>query len=526
MLKRKGFKVLLCCVLSMVMVTSVVGCGKSAKQSATAKDTLVFAQGADPRGLDPAMVDDGESAKPMANIYETLVKYNENSTAVEPGLATDWQMAPDGLSWTFHLRKGVKFQDGTDFNADAVKFTVDRQLPPQVTADMPYASFTFGPVKEVQVIDPYTVKFVLNAPYAPFLANLAMALAAPIVSPTAVKKYGSDFNNHPVGTGPYKFVKWDKGQQVVLAANTSYWGPQPKIKNVIFKIVPENSVRTSELLTGEADIIDGVDPNDVAKLESNGMKVAKDAGMNINYMGFMCDVAPFDNPKVRQAISYAINTNDLIKYLYKGLAKPAPSMLPDFIPGYDPTLTGYKYDPEKAKSLLKEAGFANGLSVKMITYSNPRPYNPVGGEKLAAAIQAQLSKVGVTATIQSYPWKEYKDALFKADKNGFQMFFYGWTGDNGDPDNFLNLLGSSQIEQSLNSAKFSNPTVDKMIADGATSMDKTKRVQIYKDLQKVVQDQAPWVFISHGDTLSAYNPNVKNFHYHPTGVVHLWFVQK
>lgn len=521
-------KYLLSLLIIASLVTSLVGCGGSGgtSSSANAKDTLVFAQGADPRGLDPALVDDGESAKVIANIYETLVKYKEDSTEVEPCLATSWEMSPDGLSWTFHLRKGVKFHDGTDFDANAVKFSVDRQLPPKMTADMPYASFTFGPVKEVQVVDKYTVKFILKQPYAPFLANLAMALAAPIVSPAAVKKYGDDFTNNPVGTGPYKFVKWVKGQEVDLAANENYWGDKPKIKNVVFKIVKENSVRASDLMTGEVDIIDGVDPNDVAKLEKSGMKVAKDAGMNINYLGFMCDVKPFDNPKVRQAFSYAINTENLCKYLYKGLAKRATSMLPDFIPGYDPTLTGYDYNPEKAKQLLKEAGFPNGMKVKMITYSNPRPYNPVGGEKLAAAVQADLAKIGVTATIQSYPWKEYKDALFNADKEGYQIFFYGWTGDNGDPDNFLNLLSSDQIEQSLNSAKYSNPQVDELIKQGATCMDKEKRIQIYKELQKIVQEEAPWVFISHGDTLAAYNPKVKNFRYHPTGVVHLWYVEK
>ncbi|HHW42047.1 MAG TPA: ABC transporter substrate-binding protein [Syntrophomonadaceae bacterium] len=522
---RKG-KILISFVVVLALLTTAAGCGGNAGTSATsAKDTLVFAQGADPRGLDPALVDDGESAKVIANVFETLVKYKEDSTEIEPCLATSWEKSADGKEWTFKLRRGVKFHDGTDFDAYAVKFTVDRQLPPQVTADMPYASFTFGPVKEVQVVDKYTVKFILKEPYAPFLANLAMSLAAPIVSPAAVKKYGDDFTNNPVGTGPYKFVKWDKGQQVVLEANPNYWGPQPKMKKVVFKIVKENSVRASDLITGAVDIIDGVDPNDVAKLEKSKMLVAKDAGMNINYMGFICDRPPFNNVKLRQAVSYAINKEELVKYLYKDLAQVAPSMLPDFIPGYDPSLKGIPYDPEKAKQLLKEAGYPNGLKVKMITYSNPRPYNPVGGEKLAAAVQAQLAKVGIQAEIQSYPWKEYKDALFKV-ADGAQIFFYGWTGDNGDPDNFLSLLETKEIESSLNSAKYSNPQVDKLLVEGRTTLDMNRRIEIYKELQKIVENEAPWVFISHGKTLAAYRPGVKNFKYHPTGVVHLWNVEK
>jgi len=517
-------------VLSL-LATMVVGCGgaKDGDKNAgggTNKDILIFAQGADPRGLDPAMVDDGESAKVIVNVYDTLVKYKADSTEIEPSLATEWSSSPDGKEWTFKLRSGVKFHDGTPFNAEAVKFSVDRQLPPQRTDAMPYASFVYGAVKEVQVVDENTVKFILTDPYAPFLANLAMAMAAPIVSPAAVKKYGADFNSNPVGTGPYKFIKWDKGQQIALERNDDYFGDKAKTPKVVFKITKENSVRASELMTGAVDIIDGVDPNDVKKLEESKMLVAKDAGMNINYMLFMSDRAPFNNAKLRQAVSYAVNKDELVKYLYKDLAEVAPSMLPTFIPGYDPSLKGIAYDPNKAKAMLAELGYteAKPLSVHMITYSNPRPYNPVGGEKLAAAVQADLAKVGIKATIQSYPWKEYKDALFKAD--GVNIAFYGWTGDNGDPDNFLSLLDSSQIDASLNAAKYTNKQVDALLKQGVVEQDMTKRVEIYKQMQKVVEADAPWVFISHSKTLAAYRPAVKNFNYHPTGVVFLSGVTK
>lgn len=528
---RKSKLTLSLLLVLALLATMVVGCGgaKSSDKSGgtgTNKDILIFAQGADPRGLDPAMVDDGESAKVMCNIYDTLVKYKPDSTEIVPSLATEWTSSPDGKEWTFKLKSGVKFHDGTPFNAEAVKFSVDRQLPPQRTDDMPYASFVFGPVKEVQVVDANTVKFILTDPYAPFLANLAMALAAPIVSPTAVKKYGADYNSNPVGTGPFKFVKWDKGQQIVLDRNDEYFGDKAKMKKVVFKITKENSVRASELMTGAVDIIDGVDPNDVKKLEESKMTVAKDAGMNINYMLFMCDRAPFNNAKLRQAVSYAINKDELVKYLYKDLAETAPSMLPTFIPGYDPSLKGIPYDPAKAKAMLAELGYteAKPLTVNMITYSNPRPYNPVGGEKLAAAVQADLAKVGVKANIQSYPWKEYKDALFKAD--GANIGFYGWTGDNGDPDNFLSLLDSSQIAGSLNSAKYTNKQVDTLLKQGVVEQDMAKRVEIYKQMQKIVEADAPWVFISHGKTLAAYRPAVKDFKYHPTGVVYLSGVSK
>jgi len=484
---------------------------------------LVYAKGADPRGLDPAYVDDGESGKIIVNIYDTLVKYKAGSTEIEPGLATSWKQTPDGLSWTFKLRKGVKFHDGTPFNAQAVKFSIDRQLPPLRTDDMPYASFTFEPVKEVKVIDSDTVQINLSKPYAPFLANLAMSLAAPIVSPTAVKKYGADFMQHPVGTGAFKFQRWDKDQQIVLVKNPNYWGVKAKVEKVVFKTTKENAVRASELLTGAVDIIDGVDPNDVKKLQSSGMKLIKNPGMNINYMGFMCQRKPFNDPKVRRAISMAINRAELVKYLYQGYAKVANGPLPNFIPGYAPELQPVGYNPTEAKKLLAEAGCQN-FNFTLITYSNARPYNPVTGVKLAEAVQAELLKIGVKTNIKVYPWKEYKDVLMKGQEG--EAFFYGWIGDNGDADNFLSLLDTNQISSSLNSAKYSNPKVDELLKQGTLTQDPKARVKIYQAVQKILLEDAPWVFISHGVDLAAYRPNVKGFALHPTGAAWLNLVTK
>jgi peptide/nickel transport system substrate-binding protein len=438
-------------------------------------------------------------------------------------LATSWSRSKDGLIWIFKLRKGVKFHDGTPFNAKAVKFSVERQLPPKATNDMPYASFTFGPVKKVDVVDKYTVKFTLKEPYAPFLANLAMCMAAPIVSPAAVKKYGADFIQHPVGTGAYKFVKWDKDQQIVLERNKNYWGKRPVAEKVVFKTTKENAVRASELMTGAVDIIDGVDPNDVKKLESSGMKVLKLPGMNINYMGFMCHRKPFSDVRLRRAVSMAINRAQLTKYLYHGLAKTAKGPLPSFIPGYASKLAPLAYNPKKAKQLLADAGYKK-FSFNIITYSNPRPYNPINGVKLAEAVQAELLKIGVKTKIKVYPWKEYKDVLMKGEEG--DVYFYGWIGDNGDPDNFLSLLDSRQIDSSLNSSKYKNEKVDNLLKLGTTTLDPEKRVKIYHDIQKILLDDAPWVYISHATNLYAIRKNVKNFHPHPTGVTWLQGVSK
>jgi len=520
-LRRKSvFFVVLILVLAMVSA----GCGSKSDKPAGGK-TFVFAQGSDPRGLDPAYVDDGESANPIINIYDGLVRYKPGSTDIEPALATQWTSSADGLEWTFKLRQNVKFHDGTPFNADAVVYSVSRQLPPKATNDMPYASFTFGPVKKVEKVDDSTVKFTLSEPYAPFLANLAMSLAAPIVSPAAVEKYGKDFIEHPVGTGPFKFVEWKKGQQIVLEANKEYWGGAPKFDKLVYKFIKENAVRASELRTGSVQAMNGVDPNDVKMLEEAGLKVIKNPGMNINYLAFFSNKKPFSDAKLRQAVSHAINRDNLVKFLYQGMAELPNGMLPSFVPGYDKSLAPYEYNPDKAKQILAEAGYPNGLKVTLLTYSTVRPYNPVGGDKLAAAIQADLRKVGIDADIKTYPWKEYKE-IYKPEivKEG-DMMLYGWIGDNGDPDNFLSLLDTKEIKGSLNVAKYSNPQVDQLLVKGRSGKTLEERNAAYSELQKIAQKDAPWVYLSHSKDMAAVNKKVEGFELHPTGVVYFHKVE-
>lgn len=517
-------RVLACLLSGLLAATALVGCGggQAGSTSSSGGKTFIFAQGADPRGLDPAYVDDGESAKVMCNIYEGLVKYGDDNTDIEPCLAESWDISEDGTEYIFHLRKGVKFHDGTDFNADAVVKSVERQLPPNATDDMPYASFTFNGVTKVESVDENTVKFTLSAPNTPFLANLAMTLAAPIVSPTALEKNNGNLNEAPVGTGPFKFVSWEKGEKVTIEKNNDYWGEKAKLDKVVIKITKENSVRASELMTGSIDAMDGLDPNDVSKLEEKGLNIFSEPGMNINYMAFNCEREPFNNPKLREALSHAINREELVQYLYQGYADPAKTQLPSFIPGYKDSVSAYDYDPEKAKSMLAELGMSN-LNVKMITYSNPRPYNSVGGQKLAEAIQNYFSKVGVNATIDVYQWTEYKD---KTQQGEGDIVFYGWNGDNGDADNFMALLDSKEIAGSLNVARYSNPDVDALLAKGKTTPNGDERNAIYGELQDKLAVEAPWVPISYAKQMAASGSNVKNFSVHPTGSVFFQKVDK
>ncbi|AET70806.1 ABC-type dipeptide transport system, periplasmic component [Desulfosporosinus orientis DSM 765] len=510
---RKVKKIMALALSAALVVVSLAGCGSEANTENTApkaSDTLIYAQGSEPRGLDPALVDDGESAKVMSNIYEGLLKYNKDSTKVEPSLAKSWDVSPDGLTYTFHLQEGVKFQDGTDFNAEAVKFNIDRQLPPQVTEDMAYAPFVYGSVKDVEVVDTNTVKINLKAPSTPFLNNLAMIMAAPMISPKALKDNNNNVNQAPVGTGPYKFVKWEKDQNIVLVRNDDYWGTKANIKNVIFKFIKDNSARVVALNNGEADIIDGIDSTVVKQITDAGNKIFQAPGMNINYMAYNTSRKPFNDQKVRVAVSQAINVPELVESLYQGYSEPATSILPSFMEGYDKSISQVAYDPTAAAKTLKDAGIT---SLHMITYTNPRPYNAATGQSLAEAIQGYLSKVGVQVTIDSFDWTTYKQKLKAGD---YDLAFYGWIGDNGDPDNFLYLL--SVDDPTMNIALYKNDEFNSLIAKGLTTPAGDDRNAIYTQLEKIAADDAAWLPISHAQTLCAYQPNVENFYFHMTGI--------
>jgi peptide/nickel transport system substrate-binding protein len=511
-----------------IAVSAMSGCGTSKRASdaesgtaasgaaATLKDTFTYAQGADPRGLDPAMVDDGESAKVICNIYEGLLKYNKDSTKVEPGLAEKWDISSDGTKYTFHLRKGVKFQDGTDFNADAVKTSIDRQLEPKVTDDMPYSSFVFGSikaktgVKEVKVIDDNTVEIDLFSPETPFVKNVAMVMAAPIVSPAALKKYNNNLNEHPVGTGPYTFVSWSKGQNIVLKRNDNYWGTKAKTENVVFKFITENSARVIALTSGEADAIDGIDSTVVSQITGAGDKLFTSEGMTINYMAYNVTSDKFKNVEARKAFSQAVNVPEMVKSLYKDYAVPATSIMPSFMNPNTNQVKQTSFDKNAAKTGLAKAGIK---SVNMITYSNPRPYNSVGGQVLAEAIQGYLKDVGVTCNIKTYDWTTYKDVVKKGD---YDVCFYGWNGDNGDPDNFMNLLDNQ--DPSMNVARYNNADYHALINKGLVTKDGAERDKIYTQCEQKAADENVWLVVSHSKNLAAYSPKVSGYYIHQTGI--------
>ena len=501
---------------SVLGVVGLSGCTGAKRASDTGEegqggnaDTITFAQGADPRGLDPAYVDDGESAKIMCNIYDTLLRYDTQTCDVVPGLADMPDISEDGLTYTFKLHEGVKFHDGTDCNAAAVKASIERQLEPSRTEDMPYASFVFGAedtgtgVASVEAPDDTTLVITLRAASTPFIKNMAMALAAPVVAPSAFEAGTS--NESPVGSGPYKFVSWSKGENVVLEANEDYWDAEcmPQTKNVIFRFIAENSSRVTALNNGEVDIIDGMFEED---------------GMNINYMAFRNDEGQFTDVAARKAFCQAVNVEEMVKSLYGDYAGVATSVMPLWMAPYDEDIQQTAYDPEAAKAAFAELGIT---SCTMLAYTNPRPYNSIGGQALAEAIQGYLADAGVDMEIVSYDWTTYQT---KVETDKFDVCLYGWVGDNGDPDNFMNLLADENV--SMNVGRFRNDEYNALIQQGLATEEGAERDEIYKQCEQMVAEQMPWMVISHAKNLAGYSPKVQGFYYHPTGVVHLEGVTK
>ena len=500
--------------------------GADAPAAGGTADTITYSLTADPRAVDPAYFDDGESAVVSCNMYEGLYQYGKTDAKVSPCLAKDLpEISDDGLVYTIKLNEGIKFHDGTDFNADAVKKSIERQLEPNRNSNMPYASFVFGEeeagngVASVEAVDDYTVKITMRTASAPFVKNLAMALASPIVAPSAIEAAtdGQAITN-PVGTGPYKFVDWTKGASVTLVANEDYWGEAPKTKNLVFKIIAEGNTRLTSLMNGECDIISSVDPSSADQVTSNGFELFSEDGMTINYMAFNTETGKCTDQEVRKAVAQAINVEEMVKSIYGDYATVANSVMPTWMAPYTKDVKQTAYDPEAAKKTLADKGIT---SLQCITYTTARPYNQKGGSDLANMIQGYLSAVGVELSITQYDWTTYKT---KVQTDPYDICFYGWTGDNGDPDNFMNLLADTNW--SINVAHWQDDEYKALIAEGLKTPDGDARDAIYLQCEEMVAEKQPWVLISHSKNLLGYSPKVKDFYYHPTGVVFFKGVSK
>lgn len=509
-------------ILSMILA----GCGGS--KSADQGKTLIYGRGADSSKLDPAVVTDGESMRVTENIMESLVDYKKENLEVVPALAEKWETSKDGKTWTFHLRKGVKFHDGTDFNADAVVFNFERwmnqDLLPSKKDDFIYYASMFGGFKKdkghvidsVKAVDENTVEFKLKEPQGPFLQNLAMSPFA-IASPEAVKKDPAKFTKHPVGTGPFKFESWKKGDTISVVKNEDYWKKGlPKLDKVIFKSIPDNSARLTALQSGDIDLMDGLNPDDAKRVESDDkVQLYKRPPNNVGFLAMNMDKKPFDNKKVRQAINHAVNKKALIKSFYAGLAEPAKNPMPPSLWGYNDEIQEYEYDLEKAKKLLKEAGYEKGFEAEFWAMPEPRPYMP-DGKKIAEYIQADLKKIGIKTKIISPEWTTY---LEKAQQGEHEMILLGWNGDNGDPDNFIyvNLDKDNTRLPAQNYAFYKSDKLHDILIEAQRETEQSKREKLYMKAQEIIHEDAPWVPLVHAQPPLAGQSYVKGYSPHPRG---------
>jgi peptide/nickel transport system substrate-binding protein len=490
--------------------------------------TVLVGRGADVLTLDPARVDDAESAEVTEQIYDHLVRYRRDSTEIEPALAVRWEVSGDGKSWTFHLRQGVEFHDGTPLDADAVVFSFDRQRDPNHPYHQPdfnYWESTFRNILRVEKIDPLTVRIQIERPYAPFLANLAM-FPVSIVSPAAVKKWGRDFYKHPVGTGPFRFVEWLPGERVTLEKNPRYWDGAPSIEHLVFVEIRDARQRLVALEGDAIDVAENLSPQDLQFVALHpGLELHRIAGNNVGYLAMNVQHPPFDDVRVRRAVNFAINKTAIVKLTYQGLAKEATSPVPPSMWGHvDEPL--YHYDPREAARLLKEAGFQQPkVRPKLYAMSTPRTYLQAP-ETVARIIQHNLRDVGID--IEVVPADI--DSMLRITQEGtHDLALLGWTADTGDPDNFLYVLfdpENAEVGSARNAAFYRNAELHGLLAWAQESSDRAERERYYAKAQDVIARDAPWVPLAHAEVVVANRTSLKGVAVHPASMIYFQKVSR
>ena len=479
--------------------------------------TLVYCSEGSPEGFNPQLFTSGTTYDASSvPLYNRLVEFKIGTTEVIPGLAEKWEVSEDGKTYTFHLRKGVKWHDNKEFkptrelNADDVVFSFDRQKNAQ------------NPYHKVKKVDDNTVQFVLTRPEAPFLADLAMDFAS-ILSKEyadAMMKAGTPekLDLNPIGTGPFQLQQYQKDSRIRYKAFDGYWGTKPQIDTLVFSITPDASVRYAKLQKNECQVMPYPNPADIARMKQDkSINLMEMPGLNVGYLSYNVQKKPLDDVKVRQALTYAVNKDAIIKAVYQGAGVAAKNLIPPTMWGYNDDVQDYTYDPEKAKALLKEAGLEKGFSIDLWAMPVQRPYNP-NARRMAEMIQADWAKVGVQAKIVTYEWGEY---LKRAKDGEHQTVMMGWTGDNGDPDNFFaTLFSCAASEQGSNYSKWCYKPFEDLIQPARATDDHNKRIELYKQAQVVMHDQAPALIIAHSTVFEPVRKEVKGYVVDPLGKHH------
>lgn len=482
----------------LVLVLVVTSCGVAAPSSKPASGgSVTRALTSEPATLDPHGPAGSAQSVILPYILDTLV-YRDTDNSYKPYLADKWTISADGKEAIFTLRSGVTFHDGTPLDAQAVVFTLQRLKA--TGAKSPLAS-GMEPISSIEAVDKQTVRLVLSAPSATLLSTLSMPYAG-IISPTAVKQAGDSFGQKPVGSGPFKLLEWKPGVSITLARNADYkWGP-PAVKNqgaphvdqAVFTIIPDAMTQVTALQAGEADIIFINQPEQIQKLKQDkNMQVIESELNSLIYLGFNCQKPPFNDVRVRQALSYAVNKSEIIQMALSGVGKEAFAPLSPTLPGFDPALKSNElgYDPARAKALLTEAGFAQGadgvwargkerMSGLLLTSSR------APNDAIAAVLQSQLKAIGVPMEIRQLDSAAAMDASSKGQYD-LLLWRYDWN----DADVLNIYLGSANIGRT-NRVFYSNKAVDDLLVTAGRTMDDKARNQMYVEAQKLIMADAPW----------------------------------
>ena len=501
--------------------------------TAVSAKTLVYCSEGSPENFTPAINTTGTSFDAARPVYNRLVEFKRGTTEVVPGLAESWEVTDGGKTITFHLRKGVKFHTikgftpTRDFNADDVLWSFNRMWK----EDSPYFKVSGGKydyfndmdmpalLDTIEKKDDYTVVFHLKTPNVAILANLAMDFAAIGSAEYADKllKAGhpEQFDQAPVGTGPFSFVSYQKDAVIRYKANKDYFGEKALVDDLVFAITPDATARYAKLKQGECQINGYPAPADLAEIKKDPtLKVISASGLNIAFLAFNVGKPPMDKKEVRQALAMAIDRDAIIRDVFLGAGEKAKTLIPRTMWSYDDTIPDVAYDPEKAKAMLAAAGVTTPIDIDLWYQPVQRPYNP-NGKRIGEMMQADLAKIGVNAKLVTYEWGEYRKRAQAGEDTSAQL---GWTGDNGDPDNFF-FLDSCVDGKPINNniPKWCNKEFDDLLAQARLVPDQAARAKLYQRMQQIEHDEQPELLVAHSIVSEAMSAKVTGYKQSPLG---------
>lgn len=477
------------------LIVFLLGAGGAGFGGPAPGEGIVVAMPADATALDPHRTNDGPSFLVINQIYETLLV--RTARGLEPRLAVSWRAVGD-RTWEFKLRRGVRFHDGTPFNAEAVRFTIERFINPQARAR---AYFVLSMVEGVRVVADDTVQIATRYPFAALLNHLTHP-ATSVVSPAAVARHGPDFVRNPVGTGPFKFESWVARDRITLVRSDDYWGGPPQIGRVVVRPIPEASTQIVELESGGVDVIFNMPAESVARLERNPrIAVHKEPSFSANYIGFHLERAPFSDVRVRRAVGHAVRVAGLITFFLKDLAVQANGPLSPVVFGAHPDLPGYEYDLDRARALLAEAGVRPGVRARLVIFESAE------WRRVAQAIQASLQPLGFQVDVDVV---EFGTWLSRLDRGDFDLYGMRWGTVTLDADYTLySLFHSSQIPNP-NYSRYRNQEVDRMLDEGRATADQRRRERVYRRAQSLIAQDAPMLFLYYPLSIYAVQSSIQN----------------